>query len=118
MPTGDWTREALRDERGRIIGRGGAPAQSAEAVSQPAAVGAPRAGIERELVVIGRCANPKLVRAYYFELAERRVCLVDVKRNAKWVKGMRFRMVEPFDEAAYVAPWVYVGKAPRLRGRW
>ena len=77
-----------------------------------------RAGIERELKVIRVGPNPRLVVCEYMELAERRVCLVNVKRNLKWIKGMRFRMEEPVNEEEYIKPWVYKGKGPRLRGRW
>lgn len=77
-----------------------------------------RAGIERELRVIRVGPNPRLVVCEYLELAERRTCRVDVKRNTKWIKGMRFRMEEPVREEEYIKPWVYKGKAPRLRGRW
>lgn len=77
-----------------------------------------RRGIERELRVIRVGPNPRLVVCEYMELAERRVVRVDVKRNVKWIKGMRFRMEEPINEEEYIRPWVYKGKQPRLRGRW
>lgn len=129
-------RVAIRDQKGKIRGwkdregeraevlpeheagevKGAAPLE-AESVAGISAVTAP-AGIERELVVIGKCANPKMIKCWYMELAERRVCLVNVRRNVNFTKGMRFKMREPVREDEYRAPWLYMGRLPRLRGRW
>lgn len=78
----------------------------------------PRLGIERELTVIRRCVNPKLVLCEYWELASRRTCLVNVRVNKKFVKGMKFKMLEPVGELEFLRPWVYEGKGPRRKGRW
>ena len=75
-------------------------------------------GIERELEVVRICPNPRLVMCEYRELAEVRRCVVDVGKNAKWSKGMKFRIEEPFLQEEYIRPWVYRGKSPRLKGRW
>jgi hypothetical protein len=77
-----------------------------------------RAPIERELVVVKRCLNPKLIMCEYRELESVRRCLVNVRSNTKFAKGMKMRMEEPADEIAYNRPWVYRGRLPRLRGRW
>ena len=78
----------------------------------------PRGGIERELRVVRVGPNPRMVVCEYWELASRRTCIVNVKRNLKWIRGMRFRMEEPVVEQEYIKPWIYKGKQPRLRGRW
>jgi hypothetical protein len=54
----------------------------------------------------------------YKELASERVCKVGVKRVANFVRGMKFKMVEPVDEIEYGGVWRYEGKLPRLKGRW
>ena len=76
------------------------------------------AGIERELKVVRVGPNPRMVVCEYWELAERRVCVVKVGDNRKWLKGMRFVMREPVSEDGYVRPWEYKGKAPKRKGRW
>jgi len=81
-------------------------------------VGPVKSGIERELRVISVGPNPRMVRCEYWELESRRVCVVNVRNNRKWLKGMRFKMVEPKDETAFLNPWVYVGVQPRRKGRW
>jgi len=91
-------------------------------VEAPVGVGTgaiePRCGIERELRVVRVGPNPRMVVCEYWELAERRVCIVNVKRNVKWMRGMKFKMEEPRVEEEYIKPWIYKGKQPRLRGRW
>ena len=77
-----------------------------------------RSGIERELRVIGVGPNPRMVRCEYWELESRRVCVVNVRNNRKWLKGMKFLMLEPADEVAFLNPWNYVGNQPRRKGRW
>lgn len=74
--------------------------------------------IERELKVVRVGPNPRLVLCEYWELESRRTCLVNVGKNRKWVRGMKFVMEEPVGELEYVKPWEYVGKQPRRRGRW
>ena len=76
------------------------------------------APVERELRIVRVGPNPRLVVCEYFELAQRRLCTVLVKRTDKYVRGMRLKMAEPLDEAAYRRPWVYQGAPPRHRGRW
>ena len=78
----------------------------------------PKLGIEREMRVLRVGPNPRMVVAEYWELAERRVVTINVRDNRKWLKGMRFTMREPLDEAEYCGVWKYVGKAPRRKGRW
>jgi hypothetical protein len=34
------------------------------------------------------------------------------------VKGMKFLIKEPLEEVAYLEPWEYEGKLPRVKGRW
>jgi hypothetical protein len=75
-------------------------------------------GIERELKVVRVGPNPRMVICEYMELAERRVCVVKVGDNRRWLRGMRFKMREPVGEDEYVKPWEYRGKAPRRKGRW
>ena len=75
-------------------------------------------GIERELKVVRVGPNPRMVVCEYWELASRRVCVVNVGKNVKWMRGMVFRMEEPVGEAEYERPWEYTGKGPRRRGRW
>ena len=77
-----------------------------------------RGGIERELRVIRVGPNPRMVVCEYWELRERRVCVVNVRDNRRWWKGVRFKMEEPREELAYRKPWVYEGVGPRRRGRW
>jgi hypothetical protein len=77
-----------------------------------------RAGIERELEVIRVGPNPRILTCRYKELASERVCKVGVKTVANFVRGMKFRMVEPVNELEYAGVWRYEGKLPRLRGRW
>ena len=75
-------------------------------------------GIERELRVIGVGPNPRMVRCEYWELESRRTCVVNVRNNRKWLKGMRLVMEEPSGEEAFLNPWEYEGKQPRRKGRW
>lgn len=77
-----------------------------------------RQPIIRELKIVRVGPNPRLLVCEYFELAQRRTCTVDVKRTAKYVRGMKFKMAEPVEEQAYRRPWVYTGAPPRWRGRW
>ena len=77
-----------------------------------------RLGIERELRVIRVGPNPRMVVCEYWELASRRTCVVNVKDNRRWWKGLRFRMEEPRGELEYLKPWMYKGIGPRRRGRW
>jgi hypothetical protein len=80
--------------------------------------GGRREGIERELRVVRILPNPRMVKCEYWELAQKRVCVVDVGRNRKYLKGMMFKMREPIGEEEYARPWKYEGKAPRRKGRW
>jgi len=75
-------------------------------------------GIERRLRVIRVGPNPRMVVCEYWELASRRVCVVNVRVNRKWKKGMELVMEEPREELAYRTPWLYVGKQPRRIGKW
>jgi hypothetical protein len=75
-------------------------------------------GIERELEVIRVGPNPRILTCRYWELASERICKVGVKSVANFVRGMKFRMVEPVDEIEYAGVWRYEGKLPRLKGRW
>ena len=72
----------------------------------------------RDLRIVRVGPNPRLVVCEYYELAERRLCTVLVKRPAKFVRGMRFKMAEPLDEMEFRRPWPYEGPMPRHRGRW
>jgi hypothetical protein len=78
----------------------------------------PRVAIMRDLRIVRVGPNPRTVTCEYFELAQRRTCTVLVKRNDKYVRGMRFKMAEPGPELEFSRPWVYEGPAPRRRGRW
>jgi hypothetical protein len=92
-----------------------------EAPEEEAALANPEAGrqpIRRELRIVRVGPNPRMVSCEYFELAGRRTCTVLVKRNDKYVRGMRLSMAEPVDEDEFSRPWVYRGPAPRRRGRW
>jgi hypothetical protein len=110
-------------ERGKL-GAAARWAKAAEAavveeligLSEPAAK--EKAGIERELRVIRVGPNPRMITCEYWELAQRRTCVVNVGRSKKYLCGMRFKMVEPVVEAEYERPWVYRGIAPRRKGRW
>jgi hypothetical protein len=62
--------------------------------------------------------NPRIIVCRYWELASERICKVAVKSNAKFVKGMKFRMREPIRDEDYREPWVYEGAIPRIKGRW
>ena len=75
-------------------------------------------GIERELKVVRVGPNPRMVICEYWELESRRTCVVDVRKNGKFVKGMVFRMREPIGELEYQKAWEYKGVMPRRRGRW
>lgn len=102
----------------------GAPAEARTLVEKPLAELIPavleriKAPIERDLRVVRVGPNPRMLVCEYMELAQRRLCTVSVKRNSKFVRGMRFVMAEPASEADFVRPWVYGGPAPRRRGRW
>jgi hypothetical protein len=78
----------------------------------------PKAPVMRELRIVRVGPNPRMVTCEYQELAQRRTCTVFVKRNDKFVRGMRFAMAEPQGEEEFVRPWVYSGPAPRRRGKW
>jgi hypothetical protein len=75
-------------------------------------------GIERELEVIRVGPNPRILTCRYKELASERTCRVGVKSVANFVRGMRFKMVEPMDEIEYGGVWRYEGVLPRRKGRW
>jgi len=75
-------------------------------------------GIERELKVVRAGPNPRMLVCEYYELASRRTCLVKVRDNRKFMRGMTFRMREPREELEYKKPWEYRGVMPRRRGRW
>jgi hypothetical protein len=77
-----------------------------------------RVGIERELEVIRVGPNPRILTCRYRELASERTCKVGVRTVANFVRGMRFKMVEPIDELEYAGVWRYAGALPRLKGRW
>jgi cellobiose-specific phosphotransferase system component IIB len=77
-----------------------------------------RVGIERELEVIRVGPNPRILTCRYKELASERTCKVGVRAVANFVRGMRFKMVEPIDELEYAGVWRYEGALPRLKGRW
>lgn len=77
-----------------------------------------KVGVLRDLRIVRVGPNPRLVVCEYYELAERRLCTVLVKRPAKFVRGMRFKMAEPSGEMEFLRPWVYEGAMPRHRGRW
>jgi hypothetical protein len=77
-----------------------------------------RAGIDRELEVIRVGPNPRILTCRYWELASERICKVGVKSVANFVRGMKFRMVEPKDELEYAGVWRYDGALPRRKGRW
>jgi hypothetical protein len=77
-----------------------------------------RVGIERELEVIRVGPNPRILTCRYLELASERVCKVGVKSVANFVRGMKFKMVEPASEIEYGGVWRYEGALPRLKGRW
>ena len=88
------------------------------AVVAPASPEPGRLPIMRDLRIVRVGPNPRTVTCEYLELAQRRTCTVLVKRNDKYVRGMRFKMAEPGPELEYQRPWVYTGPAPRRRGRW
>jgi hypothetical protein len=77
-----------------------------------------RRGIERELEVIRVGPNPRILTCRYLELASERVCKVWVKSVANFVRGMKFKMVEPVSEIEYAGVWRYEGRLPRIKGRW
>jgi hypothetical protein len=77
-----------------------------------------RLPIMRDLRIVRVGPNPRTVTCEYWELAQRQTCTVFVKRNDKYVRGMRFKMAEPVGELEFTRPWVYSGPAPRRRGRW
>jgi hypothetical protein len=77
-----------------------------------------KAGIEREIEVTRVGPNPRILTCRYKELASERVCKVWVKSVANFVRGMKFKMVEPLDELEYAGVWKYEGKLPRAKGRW
>lgn len=74
--------------------------------------------VERELKVIRVGPNPRVVVCEYWELESRRTCVVNVRDNRKFFKGMRFVMEEPAKELEYLKPWVFEGRLPRRKGRW
>jgi len=77
-----------------------------------------RQPIVRDLKVVRVGPNPRMIVCEYYELASRRTCTVLVKRNDKFVRGMRLRLAEPASELDFRRPWVYSGPAPRRRGKW
>jgi hypothetical protein len=99
-------------------------AAAAEFVPEPAEVvtqtllPVEKAPIVRDLRIVRVGPNPRTVTCEYLELAQRRTCTVFVKRNDKYVRGMRFKMAGPIAELEFERPWVYTGAAPRRRGRW
>lgn len=77
-----------------------------------------REPVMRELRVIRIGPNPKTITCEYYELASRRTCVVLVKKNNLFTKGMKFQMAEPVSEAAFQRPWIYTGPPPRRKGKW
>ena len=75
-------------------------------------------GIERELEVMRVGPNPRILTCRYKELASERVCKVWVKSVRNFLRGMRFKMEEPREDAEYAGLWRYEGRLPRYRGRW
>jgi hypothetical protein len=94
------------------------PKEPAEPAEPEPAEPEPRVPIVRDLRIVRVGPNPRTITCEYQELAQRRTCVVLVKRNDKYVRGMRFKMAEPAGELDFARPWVYAGPAPRRRGRW
>ena len=69
-----------------------------------------------ELEVVRVAANPRVLVCWYEEGGERRECLVKVRSNAKFRRGMRFEMAGPGEGEG--KEWEYVGVLPRFMGRW
>jgi len=106
-------RAAIKSAEEEVISPGELPAS---ATADPPETG--RLPIRRDLRIVRVGPNPRTVTCEYFELAQRRTCTVLVKRNDKYVRGMRFALEEPVGELEFARPWVYSGPAPRRRGRW
>jgi hypothetical protein len=78
----------------------------------------PKTPVVRDLRIVRVGPNPRTVTCEYQELAQRRTCTVFVRRNDKFVRGMRLQMAEPVSDAEFGRPWVYTGPPPRRRGKW
>jgi hypothetical protein len=104
---------ALEGQEEVVQAEGASVLTEVEASPEPA-----RPLVERDLRIVRVGPNPRMILCEYYELAERRTCVVDVKRNGKYVRGMRLKMAEPKSEEDYRRPWVYVGRPPRHRGKW
>jgi hypothetical protein len=103
----------------RMEGATGALEAATEMAGEEGMVGERvKRGIERELEVIRVGPNPRILTCRYKELASERTCKVGVKSVANFVRGMKFRMVEPIDELEYAGVWRYDGRLPRVKGRW
>src|SRR4029077_19095876 len=97
---------------------GGGEGKVGEEVAESLVGSGVKKGIERELEVIRVGPNPRILTCRYQELASERVCKVGVRTVANFVRGMKFRMVEPVNEIEYAGVWRYEGRLPRLKGRW
>jgi hypothetical protein len=71
----------------------------------------------REVKVIRRALNPKLVVCTYFEGVQDCRCVVNVRKNDDFLPGMRIQAWEPWDQTARYDPWLYQGALPGRRGR-
>jgi hypothetical protein len=72
----------------------------------------------RELKVIRRALNPKLLVCTYREGGQDCRCVVDVKKNDKFLPGMSIEAWEPWDQVVRNDPWLYAGSLPWRRGRF
>jgi hypothetical protein len=73
----------------------------------------------RELEVIRAVANPRLILCAYWRDGQECRCLVNVGRNANFVRGMSLRLQEPADPIARSEPWPFApNRLPKRRGRW
>jgi hypothetical protein len=70
--------------------------------------------VELEVMRVG--PNPRILTCRYERRGEERTCLVRVKSNRTFKRGMKIRMEEPKEMNG--EPWEYGGVLPRYEGRW
>ena len=70
-----------------------------------------RPEVELEVIRVG--PNPRILVCRYKILAEELIVKLKVQTTAKFIRGMRIKMVEQEGEE-----WEYTGSLPRHKGRW
>ena len=72
----------------------------------------------RQVKIIRRAANPKLLVCAYNDRGQECRCLVDVRKNRDFLPGMSIKAWEPWDQVVRNDPWLHAGSLPWRRGRF